>query len=78
MALARALAPAPALLLADEPTAHLDQLAGRGIIRLLEDTVRDHGTTIVASTHDADVIAAATHVLDLGRLRSTSPAALPG
>jgi ABC transporter len=52
VALARALAPAPALLVADEPTAHLDQLLGRMVIRLLHDTVREHGTTVIAASHE--------------------------
>jgi ABC-type lipoprotein export system ATPase subunit len=65
VALARALAPMPALLIADEPTAHLDQLAGRNVIRLLQDAVRDHGTTIIAASHDPDVLAATNDVLNL-------------
>jgi ABC-type lipoprotein export system ATPase subunit len=59
VALARALAPGPRVLLADEPTAHLDRMSGRMIIRLLQDAVREGGTTIVAATHDPDLIAAA-------------------
>ncbi len=63
VALARALAPQPALLLADEPTAHLDQLSGRLVIRLLQAAVTENCTTIIAATHDPDVIAAADMVL---------------
>ena len=59
VALARALAPGPRVLLADEPTAHLDRLSGRMVIRLLQDAVSAAGTTIVAATHDPDLIAAA-------------------
>ena len=59
VALARALAPAPRVLLTDEPTAHLDRLSGRMVIRLLQDAVRETGTTVVAASHDPDVIAAA-------------------
>jgi len=65
VALARALAPSPALLLADEPTAHLDQAASRGIIRLLAEAVEDHGTTVVAASHDPDLIAATANLLNL-------------
>ncbi|MGH9090007.1 MAG: ABC transporter ATP-binding protein [Acidimicrobiales bacterium] len=72
VALARALAPRPALLLADEPTAHLDQLSGRLVIRLLRAAVKENGTTIIAATHDPDVIAAADMVL-----RIDSPATNP-
>lgn len=58
VALARALAPAPRVLVADEPTAHLDRLSGRMIIRLLQRAVGE-GTTVVVATHDPDVVAAA-------------------
>src|SRR5919198_1257922 len=43
VAMAPALAPAPRVLLADEPTAHLDRLSGRMVIRLLQDAVREGG-----------------------------------
>jgi len=65
VALARALAPGPRVLLADEPTAHLDQLAARIVIRLLQQAVAESGTTIVAASHDNDVIAAADALLTL-------------
>jgi ABC-type lipoprotein export system ATPase subunit len=63
VALARALAPGPRVLLADEPTAHLDRLSGRMIIRLLQEAVRRTGTTVVAASHDPDLVAAADEVL---------------
>ena len=56
---ARALAPGPRVVLADEPTAHLDRLSGRMVIRLLESVAREGGTTIVAASHDRDLIVAA-------------------
>jgi ABC-type lipoprotein export system ATPase subunit len=67
VALARAVAPGPRVLLADEPTAHLDQLSGRIVIRLLQQAAHDSGTTVVAATHDADLIAAADTCLVVGR-----------
>ena len=65
VALARALAPGPRVLLADEPTAHLDRLSGRVVIRLLQETVRESGTTVIAASHDPDLIAAADARLSL-------------
>ena len=59
VALARALAPEPRVLLADEPTAHLDRVTGRIVIRLLQEAARQNGTTVIAASHDPDVISAA-------------------
>lgn len=66
VALARALAPGPRLLLADEPTAHLDRVSGRMVIRLLREAIRESGTTVVAASHDPDLISAADARLTLG------------
>jgi ABC-type lipoprotein export system ATPase subunit len=66
VSLARALAPAPRLLLADEPTAHLDRVTGRIVIRLLQEAAHAAGTTVVAASHDPDLVAAADSALRLG------------
>jgi putative ABC transport system ATP-binding protein len=52
VALARAFAPAPALLLADEPTGNLDQATGARVIDLLFGLQASHGTTLLLVTHD--------------------------
>jgi ABC-type lipoprotein export system ATPase subunit len=65
VALARAMAPNPRIVLADEPTAHLDRFSGRMITRLLLDAVRELGTTVIAGSHDPDVIEAAHERLQL-------------
>jgi putative ABC transport system ATP-binding protein len=55
IALARALANDPPLLLADEPTGNLDSVNGRHIMELLQDIHRRRGTTLVLATHDASL-----------------------
>jgi putative ABC transport system ATP-binding protein len=53
IAIARALAGNPPILLADEPTASLDAEAGRNICQLLRSQVDEHGRTVVVVTHDS-------------------------
>jgi putative ABC transport system ATP-binding protein len=52
VALARAFAPAPRLLLADEPTGNLDRATGAVVMDLLFDMRARHGTTLLLITHD--------------------------
>ena len=73
VALARALAPGPRLLLADEPTAHLDRVTGRMVIRLLAEAARERGTTVVSASHDPDLISAAQTRLVLGGHEERAP-----
>jgi putative ABC transport system ATP-binding protein len=51
-ALARAYAPRPRLLLADEPTGNLDQATGQMVIELMFEQQRTYGTTLLLITHD--------------------------
>jgi putative ABC transport system ATP-binding protein len=55
VAVARALAHSPPLLLADEPTGNLDPTTSIGIMRLL-DRINRTGTTIVMATHDDEIV----------------------
>ena len=57
VAIARALAPRPPLIVADEPTGNLDGETGEQIARLLFDTTRTRGTTLVLVTHDPNLAA---------------------
>ena len=62
MALARALATEPAIILADEPTGNLDYTTGTEILDLLWDSCDRLGQTIVLVTHDARAAAYADRV----------------
>ena len=55
VALARAVVNRPKLLLADEPTANLDDAAAARAIELLQQQAGRHGATLVVATHDARV-----------------------
>jgi ABC-type lipoprotein export system ATPase subunit len=73
VALARALAPEPRLLLADEPTAHLDRVTGRIVIRLLQEAAHDGGTTVLAASHDPDLVSSGDTRLLLGSNEALQP-----
>jgi putative ABC transport system ATP-binding protein len=64
VALARALAGNPEILIADEPTAHLDAESGVVLVELLRQ-LHAQGKTVVASSHDERLIAGATRVTTL-------------
>ncbi len=70
IAVARALANDPSLVLADEPTGNLDPATGLVIVQLLESLKEKHGKTVVISTHDERIVEMADVVFRLedGRL----------
>src|ERR1700734_2494249 len=57
VALARGLVAEPEVLFADEPTGSLDSVSGELVMDLLVDAAREHGTTVILVTHDAQVAA---------------------
>jgi putative ABC transport system ATP-binding protein len=71
VAVARAIAGRPALLLADEPTGNLDSASSAGIVDILADLHRD-GSTIAVITHNADLAAAMPRQVEIldGQIRS--------
>jgi putative ABC transport system ATP-binding protein len=56
VAVARAVVGEPALILADEPTANLDQATSRALLDLMVELNRDRGATFVFATHDTDIM----------------------
>ena len=71
VAVARALANAPAVLLADEPTGNLDSTTAQATLRVLSDLVRD-GQTVVMATHDDRARALAHRCVEIGDGRIVS------
>jgi putative ABC transport system ATP-binding protein len=65
VAIARALVRNPKVVIADEPTASLDQKTGLAAISLMRRQNREQGTTFVFSTHDPKVLAEADRVVQL-------------
>ena len=63
VSIARALAKNPKLLLCDEPTGALDYVTGKQILKLLQDTSRQTGMTVVIITHNAALTAMADRVI---------------
>jgi putative ABC transport system ATP-binding protein len=63
VAIARALANRPPVLIADEPTAQLDSVNARQIMKLLRAVADAEGVSVLVATHDQEVLAAADRVL---------------
>ncbi len=63
VAIARALAKNPKLLLCDEPTGALDYNTGKAVLKLLQDTCRKRGMTVVVITHNSALAAMADRII---------------
>ncbi len=72
VAVARALAKNPKLLLCDEPTGALDYNTGKTILQLLQDTCRNTGRTVVIITHNSALTAMADRVIRINGGRASS------
>ncbi len=65
VAIARALAKNPKLLLCDEPTGALDYQTGKSILKLLQNTCREKGMTVVVITHNSAIAPIADKVIKI-------------
>jgi putative ABC transport system ATP-binding protein len=63
VSIARALAKKPKLLLCDEPTGALDYVTGKQILKLLQDTCRREGITVIIITHNSAIVPMADKVI---------------
>lgn len=63
VAIARALAKNPKLLLCDEPTGALDYNTGKAVLKLLQDTCRQSGVTVIVITHNQAITAMADRII---------------
>lgn len=74
VAIARALAKNPKLLLCDEPTGALDYQTGKAILKLLQDTCRKRGMTVIVITHNLAIAPMADRVIQIknGRVSEMS------
>ena len=74
VAIARALVNDPEILLADEPTGALDYQTGKAILKLLQDTCRERGMTVVVITHNSALTPMADRVIKIknGQVSSMS------
>ena len=65
VSIARALVKNPRVILADEPTAALDFQTGQEVLIVIEDIVKNQGTTVVMVTHNAEIAKMANRVIKL-------------
>lgn len=65
VSIARALAKRPKLLLCDEPTGALDYNTGKQILKLLQETCKKEGMTVVLITHNGAITPMADHIIEM-------------
>jgi putative ABC transport system ATP-binding protein len=72
VAIARGLVHKPKLILADEPTAALDEKSGREVVTLFQELAREEGCTILMVTHDNRILDVADRIVNMvdGRIKS--------
>lgn len=72
VAIARALAKQPKLLLCDEPTGALDYETGKQVLKLLQDTCLNTGTTVIVITHNSAIAPMADRVIEINNAKVRS------
>lgn len=72
VAIARALAKAPKLLLCDEPTGALDYDTGKSVLKLLQETCRNTGTTVIVITHNTAITPIADRIIEINNAKVRS------
>ena len=79
VSIARALAKNPKILLCDEPTGALDYVTGKQVLKLLQDTCRRTGKTVIVITHNTALTAMADRVIHIksGTVQSVETNACP-
>jgi len=73
VSIARALAGAPPIVLADEPTASLDATTGLAVTELLRDLAKEEGRTVVVVTHDNRIFHLADRIVEIEDGRTVAP-----
>ncbi len=74
VAVARALANRPKLVLADEPTGNLDNVNAAESLKLIRETCRENGAALLLVSHDREVLGGFDEVTDLRALNQAAPA----
>lgn len=79
VSIARALAKNPKILLCDEPTGALDYNTGKAVLKLLQDTCRNTGKTVIVITHNQAITAMADRIIKIknGKIESCEVNASP-
>ncbi|MCA9238166.1 MAG: ATP-binding cassette domain-containing protein [Planctomycetales bacterium] len=74
VAVARGLVHNPRIVLADEPTAALDEKSGREVVTLFQEMANDHGCTIIMVTHDSRILDVADRIVKMegGKIKADS------
>ncbi|WP_407370978.1 ABC transporter ATP-binding protein [Carnobacterium sp.] len=72
VAIARALAKQPKLLLCDEPTGALDYETGKQVLKILQDTCKNTGTTVIVITHNKAIAPMANRMIEINNAKVRS------